>query len=130
VFRAPALALIALVVVPAPGCAGDSEPAVVRDRRAHVTVDARDNRFDPARIEIDAGTTVEWVNVGRASHNVLPVTGDAFGVKTSRFGPRKRYAHRFDDPGVFKYWCSLHGSRTRGMIGEVVVLESGDGRRR
>ena len=36
-------------------------------------------------------------------------------------GPGDEYEFRFDAPGVYRYYCSLHGSKNEGMIGEIVV---------
>lgn len=114
------LVLAVLLAASGSACTGDDKPGAAGGGSV-VTVEAKDNRFDPATIEIDVGTTVRWVNVGRNSHNVLDIESEEFGVATSKFGPGKVYTHRFDTPGTFAYWCSLHGSRTRGMVGRIVV---------
>jgi plastocyanin len=119
--RRPGIVLsVALVLVAAVACTTDTDSRSPAGGRV-TTVEAKDNRFDPQQIEIPVGTTVRWVNVGRNPHNVLQVRGDDFAVTTSKFGPGDVYSHRFDKPGTFAYWCSLHGSRTRGMVGKVVV---------
>jgi plastocyanin len=92
-----------------------------------VKVSTVDNDFDPAAIRINPGTTVSWHNVGRSAHDILPADpnqefGDKkFGVSADDFKPGKEYEYRFDKPGVYRYYCSLHGSATKGMIGEIVV---------
>ena len=48
-------------------------------------------------------------------------SASTFGVGASKFEPGAEYEFRFDTPGVYRYYCSLHGSKTKGMIGEVVV---------
>ena len=116
-----AMAALALLLLVAAGCTTDDEPTRAASGAPVVTVEARDNTFNPERVEIAPGTSVRWVNVGRNSHNVLHVEGDDFGVKTSNFRPGKEYTYRFDKPGTYSYWCSLHGSRTRGMVGTVTV---------
>ncbi len=86
----------------------------------------KDNDFVPPAIRINPGTTVRWVNQGRSAHDILPADetqdfGSPFGVTADEFEPGDEYEFSFDAPGVYRYYCSLHGSKTVGMIGEVVV---------
>jgi plastocyanin len=142
--RARILAVVALVALLAPACGsskkgttGTTLPAAlahVVDLRGkakggeypEVDVAAKDNDFSPAAIRIDPGTTVEWTNEGRSPHDITPVvlgkpTGKEEGVAAAKFGAGMKYEYRFDKPGVYRYYCSLHGGPSTGMIGEVVV---------
>lgn len=112
--RCLAWALIAVL----PACAND-DPTLVEG--VEETVVVLDNTFRPGEIEVAAGTTVAWENRGRNDHNVLPVDGKAWGVNTDSFAPNDSYQHRFTQPGTFAYYCSLHGTTTKGMVGTVVV---------
>ena len=56
--------------------------------------------------------------------------GETFGVAADKFTPGTDYEFRFDKPGVYRYYCSLHGSKTKGMIGEIVVGDVDADRRR
>jgi plastocyanin len=141
--RARVVAAIVLVAVLAGACGGssgnDATPAALRhvvDLRAktsgsypEVRVAVQDNTFQPAAIRIKPGTTVRWENQGRGPHDLLPNDatqdfGGPFGIGGDKFEPGAAYEFRFDTPGVYRYYCSLHGSKTKGMIGEIVV---GDG---
>ena len=83
-----------------------------------------DNSFVVASVEIEAGTEVRWVNGGRNDHNVLPVDDTLdWGVERDEFEPTDEYAHVFDQPGVYPYYCSIHGTKEAGMVGAVVVTE-------
>jgi plastocyanin len=31
------------------------------------------------------------------------------------------YSHVFTEPGEYPYYCTAHGTKTRGMIGKIVV---------
>jgi plastocyanin len=137
--RALAVALLAAVL--AVSCSGSggsdrAEPAEFRnvvDMRSraagsypevHVTV--KDNDFVPAAIRINPGTTVSWKDDGRSPHDIVPADasqdfGKTFGVDADKFKPGDEYEFRFDTPGVYRYYCSLHGSKSKGMIGEIVV---------
>ncbi len=99
-------------------CASDDPTLVVG---VVETVTAIDNTFRPGEIEVAAGTTVVWENRGRNDHNILQVDGKAWGVSTDKFAPGDSYQHRFTEPGTFAYYCSLHGTTTKGMVGTIVV---------
>jgi plastocyanin len=94
---------------------------VVEGTSAEVT--ALDNTFRAADIEVQPGTTVTWENKGRNDHDVLPVEGDAWGVEVEGFGPGDAYSTTFDEPGVYRYYCSIHGTTDEGMVGTVVVAD-------
>jgi plastocyanin len=94
---------------------------VIETDPAEVT--ALDNSFRPASIEVAVGTKVVWTNKGRNEHNALSVEGDGWGVEVDDFGPGAVFSHTFDEPGVYRYYCSIHGTEDAGMIGTVVVTE-------
>ena len=99
---------------------GVPDDVVVLDG-SEVDVQALDNTFRAQNVQVRPGTTVTWTNVGRNEHDVLPVEGDAWGVEVDGFQPGDVYSHTFGDPGVYHYYCSIHGTTTAGMIGAVVV---------
>jgi plastocyanin len=90
-----------------------------------VEVDALDNRFEPLNVTVQAGATVHFVNAGRNDHNVLPETGDAWGVQQADFAPGAEYSYAFDTPGTYLYYCSIHGAIANGkgvgMYGTIEV---------
>lgn len=91
--------------------------------RAEVVVDARDNTFRAAYIEVDPGTTITFRNVGRTEHDVYPVVEDAFTPITAEMlQPKDKSEITFDEPGEYPYYCTLHGTTTKGMVGAVRVL--------
>jgi plastocyanin len=105
----PALAVLALAA-----CSGGGDGAAAADATPVKTseVVAKNTRFNPAAIEIPAGTTVTWrFQDGAVPHDVK---GDGFESKTQSSGT---YRHRFDAPGTYAYRCTLHA----GMKGRVVV---------
>ncbi|MGH9114125.1 MAG: cupredoxin domain-containing protein [Acidimicrobiales bacterium] len=91
-----------------------TDPAAVR---------ALDNSFTPENIQVTVGTEVVWTNRGRNEHNALHVEGDDWGVEVDDFQPGDVYSHTFDEPGVYRYYCSIHGTADAGMIGTVVVTD-------
>jgi plastocyanin len=86
-----------------------------------VTVIALDNSFRPQVVEIEVGDEVIWENRGQNEHNVLEVDGDDWGVVVDDFQPGARYSHVFDAPGTYRYFCSIHGTESEGMVGTIVV---------
>ncbi len=104
-----ALALAACSRPPARTAALSPPVTGVRD------VVAKDLRFRPDNIQVPAGTTVTWhFEDGRIPHNVK-LKGSSTGSPNLTSGT---FTHRFDAPGTYEYFCSLHGR----MVGRVVVV--------
>lgn len=90
-----------------------------------------DAKFDPAKLTIMSGDTVEWINTSKAPHTV---TGDPKlakdpknvllppGAKPFHSGnikPGAKYAITFKTPGMYRYICVPH--ELKGMLGEIDV---------
>lgn len=107
-----------------PEAAPDSEEAATFAANGDVfEVRSLDNSFIPPDIEIEAGTAVNWINGGRNDHDVLPVDETLdWGVDRDTFVPGTEYTHLFDTPGVYPYYCSIHGTEDVGMVGSVIVV--------
>ncbi len=81
--------------------------------------------FEPARVWVDPGTTVEFVWESD-NHNVVvedsPAESDWLGTPNA---PRETYdagyefGHTFDVEGTYEYYCDPH--RGAGMVGTVLV---------
>lgn len=129
------LLMMALMVVAgsvAVGCGSDGEepegggPEAPPDAELlegdSVEILAIDNSFDPEAAQVAPGTEVTFVNNGRNDHNVVPEDGDAeWAVDAADFAPGDEASFTFDDPGVYRYYCSIHGTLTAGMPGVLVV---------
>ena len=70
--------------------------------------------FAPATVKVAAGSTVTWTNRDDVPHTVVS-TEQTF--KSPVLDTDERFSHRFDAPGTFKYFCSLHPK----MTGQVLV---------
>jgi plastocyanin len=70
--------------------------------------------FAPAALTVPVGSTVSWTNRDDVPHNIVS-TEQKF--KSPVLDTDERFAHRFDAPGSFRYFCSLHPK----MTGRVVV---------
>lgn len=111
---------------PAPADGPDLSDAEFEDRSAdaEVRLDVRDNSFNPKYIEVKAGTPITFANRGRTEHNVLPVVEEAFApIDATDLEPGAEQTLTFDEPGDYAYYCSLHGTKTKGMVGAIRVLE-------
>ncbi|HEV3474488.1 MAG TPA: cupredoxin domain-containing protein [Actinomycetota bacterium] len=111
-------AVLALLVAAAVACEAEPEGGapfeVEGEPVATNTVDMpRSYRFEPAVIEIDAGTTVTWTNSDQFPHTVhllddsevdenVPV-GESIDIP-------------FEQPGTVYYECSLHPQEMQGKI--------------
>jgi plastocyanin len=114
----------ALTVVGLAACSGSGSGQVEQTGLGKVVeIEAVDNVFKAETIEIEPGTEVRWVNKGRNAHDVTPTEADLgdWGIKLADFEPGVTYSHVFTEPGESPYYCTAHGTKTRGMIGKIVV---------
>jgi plastocyanin len=87
--------------------------------------------FQPARVTIKAGETVEWQNVGNEVHHATSDPSAAISAKdisdppgarpfdSGFIRPGETFSYTFTTPGLYRYTCAVH--ETKGMIGEVLV---------
>ncbi len=55
-------------------------------------------------------------------HNVVPEDADAdWAIDAEDFTAGDEASFTFDEPGVYRYYCSIHGTLTAGMPGVLVV---------
>lgn len=102
------------------------------------TVTMQDMAFQPPRLSVASGTTVEWENDADAPHTVtayearIPEAASYFAsgdfdsehaarndIPAGLLDPGDTYTHRFDEAGTYAYYCIPHESG--GMTGEIVV---------
>jgi plastocyanin len=67
--------------------------------------EARNYLFLPIRIEVAAGTTVEWTNADEMVHTVTATDGS---WNSRAIPPGARWRARFDQPGIYPFLCSPH----------------------
>ena len=80
--------------------------------RAENEVQLGDHYVDPEVLTVKVGTTVTWRN-SSGQHDVTARDGS---FRSPTLGDS--YAHTFNKPGSYAYFCSFHPSEMRG---EVVV---------
>ncbi len=92
-------------------------------------------KFEPKRVTIRVGDTVEWKNKTKEVHTVTDIPDSANypkdvavppGAEPFSSGgimPGDTYRHTFTIPGKYKYFCKLH--EVFHMTGEITVKPAG-----
>lgn len=91
--------------------------AVAQDGAAVSIVDFA---FEPASVEVPAGSTVTWTNTGAAPHTV---TADDGSFDSGQLAPGATFSQTFDSRGDFIYHCTIHPQ----MTGTISVTGGGGG---
>ena len=104
------VAFALLTLAPGLGVSG----AAAQDGAAVTIVDFA---FQPASLEVPAGTTVTWTNSGAATHTV---TADNGAFDSGRLASGATFSQTFDTAGTFTYHCEIHPQ----MTGTIVVTEA------
>jgi plastocyanin len=88
--------------------------------RANMTFSMATARPTSQSLPVAIGSEVTWVNDDEAPHLVVGPAGD---FKSQPLDTGDRFSFRFDKPGTYKYFCSLHPH----MIGTIIVGQGGEG---
>ena len=123
------LAAVGAVVVGLSNCAGEGSASVVM---------RSDRLFDPPTLTVGVGETVTWTSETQDAHTVtayeesLPEGAAYFSsggfsseeaarddLAEALISPGKTYAHTFDEPGTYEYFCIPH--EQVDMRGSIVV---------
>src|SRR5580765_6463471 len=100
---------------------GVNHPIAITDLPLEEEMTARDAHevaldnfsFTPASVAVPAGTTITWTNRDDVPHNVVS-TEHRF--KSPVLDTNERFSHRFEAPGTFTYFCSLHPKMTGRIV--------------
>ena len=90
-------------------------------------VNMYDNAFNAAVVRVPTGGRVKWMNVGKNPHNAVAVdggwsTGRARTAGAADLAPGAEQDLTFAKPGVYRYYCTYHGTPDgHGMAGVIVV---------
>lgn len=101
----------------------EATPAEGQQPQSEAQVVMTDNTFQPAQLQVAAGTTVTWTNQDSVPHTVTAGTRDnPSGLFDSgNVDPGGTFTFTFADPGTYDYFCSIHAN----MDGTVTVTAAG-----
>ena len=69
--------------------------------------------FMPHDITVATGTTVIWVNNDDIPHTIVSTT-DLF--KSKALDTDDKFSFKFDKPGTYEYFCSIHPKMTAKVV--------------
>ncbi len=98
-----------------------STTSSIQVHNVSITGIKKDKSFDPNPININVGDSVSWINNDNGIHTVTsgsdegPSIGQEFDSGT--VGSGQSFTHKFEKPGTYDYFCSIHPS----MVGKVIV---------
>lgn len=126
-----AVACLAALVLAASGCGGDKTSAVDIEPIPKVTVVMEDGEYRPAKVRIEPGTRVTWVNAGKDPHTAQTEGAGFFEVNRRKLDeyalfdihtlqPGEAESIVIERPGIYEYDSSLDAK----MTGAVEVVDS------
>jgi plastocyanin len=110
--------MVLLAAVALAACGGDDEDGLSR-------IGMLDNVFTRDVTRVPVGADIVFTNQGKTEHNAVAVDGtwstaDPTGADT--IAPGDEVALTVDRPGVYRYYCTLHGTQDGdGMYATLVV---------
>ncbi len=96
-----------------PFIAGEGTTTAKSAAGTTVAVNIDEYEFLPAELEIAAGTTVMWTNVGQVAHTA---TAEDETFDTGVLGSGKSGSYTFEEPGTYPYICTLHPSSMKATV--------------
>jgi len=69
--------------------------------------------YDPATLEVKAGSTVTWTNNDTTAHTVSQVGG---GFESGKLDPGMTFSFTFDTPGTYDYFCQFHANMKATVV--------------
>jgi plastocyanin len=94
-------------------CAAPARGAQAPVQTAEVTMPPS-YRFDPASIQVPAGTTVTFKNNDNFTHSVSVTTGGTLPYLD--LPPGKSGQITFAEPGTYDYICTYHATNMKGRV--------------
>ena len=93
-------------------CASPARGAQAPVQSAEVTMPPS-YRFEPASVQVPAGTTVTFRNTDNFTHSVS-VSGGAFPYLD--LAPGRSGQITFSQPGTYEYVCTYHATNMKGRV--------------
>lgn len=98
---------------PEPTAAADDEPADIIEAVEALIVDPGDDinswTYEPEKLMVNAGDTIEWTNDGAAAHTVTSLEGADFEFDSDSIDSGETFKLDVpDEAGEFDYFCTFH----------------------
>ncbi len=103
--------LLIIGVIAISGCTSQNSTS------APNTVEIKYNSFNPNSLTVQAGTTVNWVNLDSTTHRV---TSNLDVFDSGNLTKDQSYSYTFTQPGSYQYHCTIHPNE----VGIIIVTES------
>ena len=62
--------------------------------------------YNPSTLQVQAGTTVTWINKDVVPHTVTSLSGSE--LASGNLGKGGTYSHTFNNSGTYDYYCTIH----------------------
>lgn len=114
-----ALLAISAVAALRTATAGEMSSAGAVAAPAANTISINNFSFQPAVLVVKEGTKVIWTNHDTTPHTVT--SADKRFASSAGLDTDDQYSVKFDKPGSYEYFCSLHPM----MVGKIIVQPAG-----
>lgn len=114
-----ALLVISAVAALRTATAGEMPSAGAVAAPAANSISINNFSFQPAVLVVTAGTKVTWRNHDSTPHTVT--SADKRFASSAGLDTGDQYSFKFDKPGSYVYFCSLHPM----MVGKIIVQAAG-----
>lgn len=85
-----------------------ADPATDDASSSTATVEIEKSRFGPEEVTIDAGGSVEFVNLDAFDHTVTAAEDSSLEFDSGAIGQDETFEQTFDEAGTFDYFCEIH----------------------
>lgn len=92
--------------------------------KPEVAVGVPDNSFKPRAFRVSASSKVVFTNTGANAHNITPNEDGAWEPVVVASGESKTLTVPAT-PGSYRFYCTIHGTKTSGQRGAMVVVPPG-----
>lgn len=114
------------------GCGASEEPAASTADETTTTVAVNSvvvevasiaGRFtyEPGDTTVKVDEAVTWKNIDTTKHTVTAAPGQTVTFRSPNLATDETFVQTFSEPGVYKYFCSIHGESK--MAGTITVTE-------
>ena len=92
--------------------------------KTEVTIEVPDNAFKAKLFKVSPSTKVTFTSTGANAHNVTPNDDGTWDPIALKAGESKSITAPAK-PGTYRFYCTIHGGKTSGQRGAMVVVAPG-----